>query len=163
LSLLPPLTTIRQYILEIIDIFDVDYDDYVCCFIDNVNNCGDIVSVYSFIHWWETNGSLIKVEFCNNTDSIKVMTIHQSKGLEFKNVIIPFELHFDEKLNHSDLDWYTYEGYDIPIHYNKNIINTEFTEFYYSEHMMRCYDNLNTIYVAYTRAIDHMILIKLVE
>ena len=86
------------------------------------------------------------------------MTIHQSKGLEFKNVIIPFELSLENNITKNDLQWmYSDFGY-LPIYYSKGLKDSKFSQQYYEELITRYYDNLNVEYVALTRAKEKMFL-----
>ena len=43
-----------------------------------------------FLDWWEENGKKKSVVLPGNQDAIRILTIHKSKGLEFKIVILPF-------------------------------------------------------------------------
>lgn len=45
--------------------------------------------VASMLRWWEKTGQDISISSPEGTDSINVMTIHKSKGLEFPCVILP--------------------------------------------------------------------------
>ena len=44
----------------------------------------------SFLDWWETTGSGKSVVLPGNQNAMRILTIHKSKGLEFKVVILPF-------------------------------------------------------------------------
>lgn len=44
----------------------------------------------SFLSWWDDNEDKLSVTTPQEQDAMRVMTIHKSKGLEFKVVIIPF-------------------------------------------------------------------------
>lgn len=45
--------------------------------------------VASFLKWWESVGSRKSITSPKDIDAVKVMTIHKSKGLQFKCVIVP--------------------------------------------------------------------------
>lgn len=51
-----------------------------------------------FLTWWEETGSEVAVSVNEETDAIRLLTIHKAKGLEFKVVLIPF------------LDWKVIDG-----------------------------------------------------
>ena len=53
----------------------------------------------SFIEYWETKKGKLKVNLIEDTNAVKVLTIHKSKGLEFPVVILPY---FDFKLKKMD-------------------------------------------------------------
>jgi ATP-dependent exoDNAse (exonuclease V) beta subunit len=44
----------------------------------------------TFLEWWEMTGSSKSVTLPDNQNAARVFTIHKSKGLEFKVVILPF-------------------------------------------------------------------------
>ena len=51
------------------------------------NQKGDLLS---FLEWWDTEGPRKFISSSPSQDAINVMTIHKSKGLGFRAVIIPF-------------------------------------------------------------------------
>jgi len=59
--------------------------DYVVNFAGSKNS-----DFQSFLDWWEESGSKKSVILPGNQDAIRILTIHKSKGLEFKVVILPF-------------------------------------------------------------------------
>jgi len=44
----------------------------------------------SFLNYWESTGKTSTLSISESQDAIKILTIHKSKGLQFKVVIIPF-------------------------------------------------------------------------
>ncbi|HEY9049091.1 MAG TPA: UvrD-helicase domain-containing protein [Ohtaekwangia sp.] len=113
----------------------------------------------SFLQWWEENKHKRSIQVAGGVDAAQIITIHKSKGLQFRYVIIPF-LHWE--LNHppmkspilwcrSDEPLFKDIGY-LPLKYSSKLENTTFRE-YYTEERKRIYlDNLNLLYVAFTRA-----------
>ena len=96
-------------------------------------------------------------------NSVRVMTIHKSKGLEFHTVILPF------------CDWkLTGDGRNIlwcapkqapfnsisllPINSKKEMAQTIYRNDYYKEYLYQIVDNLNILYVATTRAKSNLIM-----
>ena len=65
---------------------------FVSAFVDAVIDYSEHSEqdIISFLNWWEETGKYKKVSFPEGTDSITVSTIHKSKGLEFKVVLIPY-------------------------------------------------------------------------
>ena len=55
--------------------------------------------------WWEEQAKKKNVEAPESTPSIKVMTIHKSKGLEFEHVIVPFDINFKPDSSEQWLDF----------------------------------------------------------
>lgn len=114
----------------------------------------------NFIQWWEEKGIKLSVNVSDDSDSIRLLTVHKSKGLEFRAVLIPF---FDWELkwkNHIPLLWCrpdTTPFADIPlvpVRATEKLKQTIFSEDYYCELLDTYIDNLNLIYVAFTRAVE---------
>ena len=80
------------------------------------------------------------------------MTIHKSKGLQFPVVICPF---YDWKLDVSrQITWIDNEGEKLPAYFvkmNKAVKNSELGNLYEEEEGKYFLDQLNLLYVAFTR------------
>ncbi len=143
---------------------------YITAFVDEVadfcsRGAGDI---HSFLKWWDKAGSSACLAFPESLDAIKVMTIHKSKGLEFKCVHIPF---CDWKMLRGDeTKWFKAEGiFDgfrqdivpplLPLKCSAgNLADTPFEEQYDVFEAEEFLDALNITYVAFTRAVDELIV-----
>ncbi|MDR2385587.1 MAG: UvrD-helicase domain-containing protein [Tannerella sp.] len=115
-----------------------------------------------FLKWWKDKGNRKKIITPQTRNAIRIMTIHKSKGLGFKAVIIPFA---DWKIDQKDtILWCrpTRKPFDkmslVPVKYGKMMKNTCFSEEYFHEKLHACIDNLNTLYVAFTRAKEELIV-----
>lgn len=119
----------------------------------------------SFLEWWELNKSKKSIQVSASVDAVNIMTIHRSKGLQFKFVIIPF---CDWSLNHegfkSPLMWIK-SGQPpliglgpLVVKYTSELKETLFAEDYYNEFTKVHLDNLNILYVAFTRAEQGLIV-----
>ncbi|PLX19503.1 MAG: hypothetical protein C0599_10815, partial [Salinivirgaceae bacterium] len=116
----------------------------------------------TIINWWETKGESINIELSEATSSgIKVMTIHKSKGLQFKHVILPFAQWAPK--NQQDTQWlpgsaFTFEETNdglFPVNLNKShLICNELSKYYEEEKFASLIDLINVLYVATTRAED---------
>lgn len=114
--------------------------------------------LFSFLKWWDNHANNRYVNLPENENAMQVMTIHKSKGLDFKIVIMPFlDWDFEPrsirpllwlKPNKSPFD----QLEQLPIHYSSQLKNTAFKTQYFDEKMHQYVDNLNLIYVAFTRA-----------
>lgn len=118
----------------------------------------------SFLEWWEENGYKQKVKLPSTVKAAQVLTIHKSKGLQFKAVILPFvDWTIDNDPRQTNIIWTKSEEtpYNelpiLPLKYGKTLVNTVFTKAYYQEKMSAYLDNLNLLYVAFTRAEDYLI------
>jgi len=111
--------------------------------------------IRGFIEEWEAKLKNSTIQMPENKDAIKIMTIHKSKGLEFPVVIMPnlswkiktnFNHHFVEsneqtvlysKLSKSNVPEYMLSAYKLE--YNQLLL-----------------DELNILYVAFTRPSDRL-------
>jgi len=115
-------------------------------------------SVYNFLYWWGQNRDSKSVCISENQEAIKLMTIHKSKGLEFPCVIVPFlnSVLFDLKKPQTIWAHCPVPTFDIfkstPVELGKQTKDSHFAELYYIEQQQSYIDNLNILYVAFTRA-----------
>ena len=116
-------------------------------------------SLRGFLKYWE--GENPSISSPSSGDSVRVMTIHKSKGLDFQYVILPFAENIS-LYKASDcwcspaLDGTPLEGvadgvYDVTL--SKSSESTLFAEQYRNESFLQLVDNINTLYVALTRAV----------
>jgi ATP-dependent helicase/nuclease subunit A len=132
------------------------FQDYVVSFTNNKN-----ADIQSFMEWWEESGKKKSVVLPGNLDAIRILTIHKSKGLEFKAVILPFlTWNLDHISSKQPVLWVKPETTPfnelglVPVKYNKDLINTVFANNYKTEKYSVYLDNINLLYVALTRARD---------
>jgi ATP-dependent helicase/nuclease subunit A len=119
--------------------------------------------ISSFMEWWEDSGVKKSIVLSDKQDSIRVMTIHKSKGLEFKVVIIPF---INWNLGHGRFPptlWLKPQNEPfsklglVPVKYRADLQYSYFDMDYFSESYYALVDNVNLLYVAFTRAVDCLI------
>jgi ATP-dependent helicase/nuclease subunit A len=115
----------------------------------------------SFLEWCETTGKTKSLILPANQDAARVFTIHKSKGLEFRIVILPFiSWNMDHKSSKQPILWVQPGSppFDelgiVPVRYGSALAETIFTDYYYDEKFSVHIDNINLLYVALTRAID---------
>ncbi|RPI16187.1 MAG: hypothetical protein EHM58_12365 [Ignavibacteriae bacterium] len=118
--------------------------------------------VVSFNDWWEENNSKFSIIVPEQEDAVKIMTIHKAKGLQNKIIIIPYA---DWRL---DIDstketiWVSTDvdellaGTPFLVKAIKNLTSTYFDKDYRDELVQTYLDNLNLLYVAFTRAVDRL-------
>ena len=130
------------------------FQDHVMAFVTKETS-----DISSFIHWWEEEGSGKTISLSEQQNAIKIMTIHKSKGLEFKAVIVPFcNWSLDHEQWTNNILWCspTLAPFNdlslIPVKYTSRLAETHFFMEYFSEKMQALIDNLNLLYVAFTRA-----------
>ena len=130
---------------------------YVCAFFDqlhkfladNGNDIGD------FLEEWYSNIHTKSIH-SDKKDGIQLLSIHKSKGLEFDNVIMPF---CDWTLEKTDTIWCSPQEtpYNelplVPVDFSaKKMKGSIYESDYQHEHLQNVVDNLNLLYVAFTRA-----------
>ena len=119
--------------------------------------------IHTFVNWWSEEGHRKTLSVSENQDAIRILTIHSSKGLEFKNVIIPFcNWKIDHETNQTNILWCNtneepFNTLDlIPVKYSSKLSNTVFKPDYLKEKLHAYVDNLNLLYVAFTRTVENL-------
>ena len=116
-----------------------------------------------FMDWWEENKDKQNLPTPEDADAMQIMTIHKSKGLEYRVVIIPF---CDWSVDHStsgDRDtivWADTKNMPhhehlpafLPVKYSSRLEKTFLAPDYLEERQNAYIDSLNMLYVALTRA-----------
>ena len=98
-----------------------------------------------------------------NTNSVRLMTIHKSKGLEFHTVIIPlcdWLLTGDAKgslwCKPTEAPYDTLSLLSVPL--KKDMLDSIYSDDYNREQLYQIVDNLNILYVATTRAVSNLFI-----
>lgn len=152
-----------EHLYQILDISKIEgQEPYVCQFFDKlrryIDDNGAILE--EFINYWDSDLHSEAILF-GGLDSITVITIHKSKGLEYKHVIMPFCCwSLGPNNNKPTTLWcdtdteYISELPFIPVSYTgkKALNNSIYDTFGTEEWMQDIVDNLNLLYVAFTRA-----------
>ncbi|MCC5931926.1 MAG: UvrD-helicase domain-containing protein [Cyclobacteriaceae bacterium] len=119
-----------------------------------------------FLRWWNENGYKRALQIPESANAMRVMTIHKSKGLQFKAVILPWcnwPLEPDSK--NQKIIWRASEAepFDqagiIPLKFGSGLRNTLFQNDYFLEFQREMVDSLNLLYVALTRAEEFLIIL----
>jgi ATP-dependent exoDNAse (exonuclease V) beta subunit len=120
------------------------------------NSAGNIPE---FLDWWDEKGVEAAISPNEETEAIRLLTIHKSKGLQFEAVLIPF-LDWEIIDKNEKIIWCEPQAPPfsrvpvVPVVYGPGLANTIFEKAYYIEMINLLVDNLNLIYVAFTRAIS---------
>ena len=155
-----PLYELAEKIYSIFELHRIEGQGaYLCAFYDQLADFvnQNTTDIQSFLNEW--NESLYKKTIqSDEANGIRLISIHKSKGLEFDHVIIPFcDWTLEKQTNNiiwcqpqeapfSDLPI-------VPIDYSQNkLIGTIYEQDYLHEHLQNTVDNLNLLYVAFTRA-----------
>ena len=143
------------------NIFITSFVDLVANYLSQGN--GDVMS---FLEWWDETGSSNSIPGGDNSNAISILTMHKSKGLEFKCVHIPFAANSGR--GGRDLAWFKdvrIDGIDpeivppmMPLQVSETLMHTPFKSQYETIVNTKVLDMTNLLYVAFTRAIDELIV-----
>jgi ATP-dependent helicase/nuclease subunit A len=157
-----PLIELTETLIEIFGLGNIQgelvylqaFQDLVLDFYNRERN-----DLGAFLEWWEDNRHKKSVQISGDVNAVQILTIHKSKGLQFAYVIIPF---CSWGLDHDNWQapnlWVTSNEFPLrdsgflPVKYAKTLEQTFFSSFYEEEHTRTFLDNLNLMYVAFTRA-----------
>jgi len=141
---------------------------YLQSFLDLVLEYGREESggISGFLEWWETSGSNKTLNLPVIRNFIRISTIHQSKGLEYHTVFIPF-CNWEIAIHPNKIPfiWSIPESEPfnrlkmVLLKCDKSLKDSVFSHDYYQEMLFSIMDNLNLLYVAMTRAVNHLFII----
>jgi len=123
----------------------------------------EVITVSDFPQWWQEKGERQALSLSDNTDAVKVMTIHKSKGLGFPVVIYAFADKNYEKSSDNvwvDLDEETFHFPSALLPLNKDLLETDFAKNYHEEDAKNILDMLNILYVACTRPKNELYILS---
>ena len=149
---------IRMYGFSIIEDEFLQYFMNLVLEWQNTENNG----IEAFVEHWDKKSDTFYVKITSEIDAIQIMTIHKSKGLEFKAVMYPYayvkvpsNFRGSEKWLSSDdfevlKDIQNIDSFILPI--NKSLLGTDLESHYIEEEEKAAFDDFNIMYVAMTRA-----------
>ena len=139
---------------------------YLCAFYDQLISftTENSTGIDAFVTEWEENLCAKTIQ-SDEIDGIRLISIHKSKGLEFDHVIIPF-CDWQLEKSQGNILWCQPDEAPfnelpiVPIDYNqKQMMGTIYEDDYRHEHLQNTVDNLNLLYVAFTRASQSLFVI----
>lgn len=174
--MLPEMSLMPLYELleKLFVIFRMDMieeqDAYLCAFYDAVteymqNNSSELTSFLTY--WSET--LYAKTIPSGEISGIRILSIHKSKGLEYHTVLLPFcdwKMENETynhmlwcRINEADADKEPFCELDLtPVNYSSAMAESYFSDSYREERLQLWVDNLNLLYVAFTRACKNLIV-----
>ena len=162
------LMPLYELLEELFSIFKMSHieeqDAYLFAFFDAVTDYlqSNSSELDGFIRYWDET-------LCSKTipsgevEGIRIFSIHKSKGLEFHTVLLPFCDWKLENETNNQLVWCApqeapFNAMDIlPINYSTQMAESIYGNDYLLERLQLWVDNLNLLYVAFTRAGKNLI------
>ena len=159
-----PILEIIYSICEKFNLFSLaDELAYLQAFVDQIsvferNHASELTS---FLNWWDENGDRFTIPISDSIDAINVLTIHKSKGLEFTHVFVPFfdwSVHPHTSPEMAPLLWCQPDAEPfnemelVPVRFKADVGKSIFYREYFAEKFNTYIDNLNLMYVVFTRA-----------
>ena len=124
-------------------------------------------SMADFISMWQDTAHKMRLNMPEDERKIQIQTIHKSKGLEYRAVLIPFlNWEMKPKSRNDNYQWVDMpealksicgEAVScVPIRVSKDLLNSFFAASYIHEVLETAQDSINILYVASTRAVQEL-------
>ncbi len=133
---------------------------YIQFFLDEVLEFTNDYSphIFQFLLWWENKSNTASAIIPSGVNAINIMTIHKSKGLEFPVIIVPIS---KPKTNSDEFICRPLQNTElnlplILLPVSKKPKDTIYKSDIEQENEGKDLDDLNILYVAFTRAIDRL-------
>lgn len=170
---LMPLYELIEKLYVLFDLQQVkEQDAYLCAFHDAVteylqNKASELTA---FLNYWDERLHEKTIP-SGEIDGIRILSIHKSKGLEYHTVLLPFCDWKMENETNSHLVWCETPQTDdhkplmpfgeiglLPVNYSSMMAESVFRSSYLDERLQLWIDNLNLLYVAFTRACKNLVI-----
>ena len=125
--------------------------------------------INAFLEYWDKKSDSFFVKITGKINAVQIITIHKSKGLEYKIVMYPYVYTKVPDRFHSNEMWLDFkrdfkllkdiphlDNFILPI--SSSLEDTEMAKYYYDEKEKAAFDDFNIMYVAMTRAKDILFL-----
>jgi ATP-dependent helicase/nuclease subunit A len=160
------LTSLDETVTGICNLFGLFHVDSELPFLQTlIDQAAEIKTSLSndlsnLLYWWNKKGLDVSVSVNEEVDSVRLLTVHKSKGLEFEAVLIPF-FNWNASSwsgNQAPLLWCRpgIEPFSrfplLPVKAKTKLTHTLFRDDYFEEKVNSYIDTLNLVYVAFTRA-----------
>lgn len=162
-----PLYDIMEAVIRLLGLHRPEFSHlagYLQAFLDTIldfslKQSGDIEL---FLQWWEDHKDKVSLSLSEEKDAVRIVTIHKSKGLQFPVVLIPFA-DWKITLKSGANIWLRpnpplFEEVQIPflVNASQGLDDSLFSDGYREEKNRNIIDNLNLLYVAFTRARERL-------
>lgn len=160
-----PIYELIEKLISVLQIDKIEAEGaYLFSFLDKASECinNKASDIKGFLEAWE-NSLCDETIPAASSDSVTIMTIHASKGLEFGTVIIPF-CNWELTGRAGNTLWCEapIEPFNtlslIPISSKKSMLESIYEKNYNHDYLFQIVDNLNLLYVATTRAKNNLVI-----
>lgn len=119
-----------------------------------------------FLDWWDQSSKNRSISIPEGQNAILIMSVHKSKGLGVPAIVMPYATWgMDLDLSKPNLIWCEpkvepfKQDILLPLALKKDLEDTIFRDDFVAEREKAVIDNINTAYVAFTRAKETMVLL----
>lgn len=160
------LLEMSERLIQFFKLKEIDQEKaYLSAFQDVLLDFGNKGGIPDFLDWWEQNQNSYAIKLQSGENAARMMTIHKAKGLEFKICMIPL---LDWSVTHlptmAPTLWVDTQSTQfsevpyLPLKHSSSLKNSVFAVDYWEEEVKSFLDNLNLLYVAFTRAGDALMV-----
>jgi ATP-dependent helicase/nuclease subunit A len=172
---------LSEYLMRYFGLLENQFEnEYLFRFLDVVLEFGNRKSNHlgDFLVYWESARHKLSITVPEETDALRITTIHKSKGLEYPVVIVPYahwkvtpnakmdrlwvdleQIDYDELTLSESLDGSHRKLNTSMVSVVKDLENTSLAGQYQNERMRILVENLNLLYVAFTRPIQRLYIL----
>jgi ATP-dependent exoDNAse (exonuclease V) beta subunit len=173
---------LSEQLMQRFGLFDNHFEnEYLFRFLDVVMDFGNRKSNHlgDFLTNWESARHKLSITIPDETDAIRITTIHRSKGLEYPVVIVPYthwkvtpnakldrlwvdldDLSYDELMLDSNAAEGDKKLRSSMVSVVKDLENTAVATQYTDERTRTLVENLNLLYVAFTRPVQRLYILS---
>ncbi len=128
-----------------------------------VNIADDALSIPELLLYIAENTGAddLKQASISTEEGLQLLTIHKSKGLEFRRVFLFYDLsakHADDSqqlswaLDYRGKDFHLLKDFGISLHYDRILKESDYRQLWETSEQRAILEEMNTLYVAFTRA-----------
>ena len=170
---LMPLYELLEQLFQLFGMERIEQQDaYLCAFYDAVTQYMQDHSseLTAFLAYWDDTLHEKTIP-SGEMEGIRILSIHKSKGLEYHTVLLPFCDWKMENETNNHLLWCSPAPNDegggiapfdelspMPVDYSKGMAESIYHHNYREEQLQLWVDNLNLLYVAFTRACKNLMV-----
>ncbi len=161
-----PVYEILEQLIQILQLYTIKGEEaYIFSFLDHAARFlkDNPAAIEDFIIYWDEEIGKKSIP-AGESDGVRILSIHKSKGLEFHTVIIPFCTWELTGGGHRNILWCKPDTlpFDeislLPVDYQGSMLDSIYKKDYNHEYLYQLVDNLNLLYVACTRAGKNLII-----